>query len=182
MSRGFSAVEGDGTPIRGGPTPEGERRPGVTSGSIGEAVRKAEPTAFGRSPFAGKQREAEKGTDSATFGLEGTVPTRVDKGSLNFTNRARLISERKEPIAFEWRHLPGEGEPYHMATRVEQGDSESSNLGLPQREGVRPTIWQTLTPLAPMPAIERTETAQGPRAIEAEVRGVGSRKRDRVRV
>ena len=31
---------------------------------------------------------------------------------------------------------------------------------------------------APTPAVERTETAQGPRVIGAEVRGVGSRKRD----
>ena len=46
------------------------------------------------------------------------------------------------------------------------------------REKVRPTIWQTLAPLAPVITAERTETAQEPRTTKTEVRGVGSRKRD----
>ena len=65
-----------------------------------------------------------------------------------------------------------------MVSKVEQGDAEKSSLGLPQREKVRPTIWQALAPLAPAIAVERTGTAQGPEAMGTEVRGVGSRKRD----
>ena len=117
---GHTTLERSGPTTSEGPAPEGGRRSRVTSGSTGEAFRKAEPTAFGRSPFAGEQRGAEKGTESATFGTEGLGHIRVKKGSLNLTNRARLLGDREK-----------------------QGNTECSNLCLPQREKVRPTIWRT---------------------------------------
>ena len=125
----------------------GERRPkgeDVLRSLAPARGGESEPPAFGRLVGSPRCHMASKVGQAC-----------VNKGSLNFTNRARLLGEREK-----------------------QGDAERSDLGLPQREKVRPTIWQTAAPLAPTPVVERTETAQGPRAMGAEVRGVGSRKRD----
>ena len=104
------------------------------------------------------------------------------------SNEARLTTS-EGPAPKEKRGPEGESISCNMASKLtsrelatfggklEPRDAGKSNLGLPQREKMRPTIWPALAPLAPAKTTERTETAQGPSVQEqrcaAWVRGKG---------
>ena len=118
-------------------TPEGKGRPGVTSGlpSANEALnyevreKRIEPTAFGRLPFRGKQREITEGPTQArfkpiTFGRStfareggrdcGYVAPKL-AGSITFGKkgpraRPQVCDERKKPTTLEWSPLTPESE------------------------------------------------------------------------
>ena len=127
-----------------------------------DVLRKAEPMAFGRCPALSGEREPG-------------------------CHMASKIARERGPATFGQFPRAGKGERCQMASdgkfvtlgkKAKREETEKSSLGLPQREKVRPTIWQKIAPFAPTTGVEGTETAQGPNVMGVEVRGVGSMKRD----